>query len=272
MGLEAADWIDQMVPTNPTGLDPKSQGDDHINLIKRCVLANFPALGQTACTATADELSDVANKLISFNGRTAVAAVPTQDDYSLDMLQDMGASVGAPDDGDFLKWTGSNWSAVALSMGSWRGRNEFGTRVGDSLSGISVTESNWLNGTIGQIGQDGSGFFYETQVDHFAHLGMSVKADNQNSDNTHNVFLAIGYDSGTTIPLNTSLGGAPTNDKCIAYGIASQKQSGGGFMSPQVSAFTRVQAGRKYRFYCKTTGTAADISGHQVTIFQLAIP
>jgi microcystin-dependent protein len=39
MGLESGTWIEDLVVTNPTSTDSKSQGDDHITLIKR-VLKN----------------------------------------------------------------------------------------------------------------------------------------------------------------------------------------------------------------------------------------
>lgn len=43
MGLEAATFIHQLVATNPVGAtDPKSQGDDHIKLIKSTLQATFP--------------------------------------------------------------------------------------------------------------------------------------------------------------------------------------------------------------------------------------
>ena len=37
MGLEVGTQIGDLVPANPPGSDPKSQGDDHIRLIKTCV-------------------------------------------------------------------------------------------------------------------------------------------------------------------------------------------------------------------------------------------
>lgn len=44
MGLEAATFIGQLTPTNPTGTDPKGQGDDHIRLIKQALQNTFPGL------------------------------------------------------------------------------------------------------------------------------------------------------------------------------------------------------------------------------------
>lgn len=43
MGLETSNYIPEMVDTNPIGAsDPVSQGDSHLQLIKRSVQQNFP--------------------------------------------------------------------------------------------------------------------------------------------------------------------------------------------------------------------------------------
>jgi hypothetical protein len=41
MGLEAGSYIKDLVPTNPQGTDPKSQGDDHLRLIKTVLATQF---------------------------------------------------------------------------------------------------------------------------------------------------------------------------------------------------------------------------------------
>lgn len=52
MGLESATRIDQLVATNPVGAtDPRSQGDDHLRLIKTALQGTFPAF-TGAITAT----------------------------------------------------------------------------------------------------------------------------------------------------------------------------------------------------------------------------
>lgn len=59
MSLESASWIPDLVITNPTGpTDPKSQGDDHIRMIKAVLKATFPNL-TGAVTATHTELNQV---------------------------------------------------------------------------------------------------------------------------------------------------------------------------------------------------------------------
>jgi hypothetical protein len=42
MALETGTWVDDLVITNPTSGDPKSQGDDHLRLIKTVLKNTFP--------------------------------------------------------------------------------------------------------------------------------------------------------------------------------------------------------------------------------------
>lgn len=59
MGLEAATYINQLNPLNPVGaVDPKSQGDDHIRMIKAAIQASFPNI-TGAMTATQAQLNAV---------------------------------------------------------------------------------------------------------------------------------------------------------------------------------------------------------------------
>ena len=67
MGLETGSFIPELDQSNPDGVDPKSEGDNHLRLIKVCVQGSFPAfVGTTAVPAfvglTEDQLSDAALK------------------------------------------------------------------------------------------------------------------------------------------------------------------------------------------------------------------
>lgn len=56
MGLESASYINELVITNPVGnTDPKSQGDDHLRLIKKTLKNTFPNISG-AVTASHIEL------------------------------------------------------------------------------------------------------------------------------------------------------------------------------------------------------------------------
>ena len=59
MSLEIATYIDGLNTANPTALDLKSQGDDHIRLLKSTLKATFPAL-TAPVTATAAQLNNAA--------------------------------------------------------------------------------------------------------------------------------------------------------------------------------------------------------------------
>ncbi len=51
MGLEAAEFIDELVVSNPTATDPKSQGDDHLRVIKKALQQSFPNIsGEVSAT------------------------------------------------------------------------------------------------------------------------------------------------------------------------------------------------------------------------------
>lgn len=59
MGLESGSFIATLVSTNPVGAtDPKSQGDDHIRLIKKALQNSFPRISTTV-EATPAELNFV---------------------------------------------------------------------------------------------------------------------------------------------------------------------------------------------------------------------
>lgn len=68
MSLETASFIPELNVLNPVGAsDPKSQGDDHLRLIKTAVLGSFPSFVGTASTPksvslTEDQVNDAALK------------------------------------------------------------------------------------------------------------------------------------------------------------------------------------------------------------------
>ncbi len=66
MALESTTYIDGLVITNPTGTDPRSQGDDHLRLIKSTLRSTFPNVAG-AMTATHTEL----NLIDGYTGTTA---------------------------------------------------------------------------------------------------------------------------------------------------------------------------------------------------------
>lgn len=78
MGLETATYISGLVATNPVGAtDPKSQGDDHLRLIKSTLLATFAAIAG-AVTASHTELNLLTGATgLTGTGNTVRSASPT---------------------------------------------------------------------------------------------------------------------------------------------------------------------------------------------------
>ena len=58
MALESTTYINGLVATNPAGTDARSQGDDHIRMVKSAVKATFPNI-TGAVTPTHTELNYV---------------------------------------------------------------------------------------------------------------------------------------------------------------------------------------------------------------------
>jgi hypothetical protein len=77
MALETATYTSDLVSTNPTSSDAKSQGDDHIRLLKATIKATFPNVSG-AMTATHTQLNTVPNLApIASPTFTGVPAAPT---------------------------------------------------------------------------------------------------------------------------------------------------------------------------------------------------
>lgn len=71
MSLETGTYISDLVATNPTSGDSKSQGDDHLRLIKAALLATFPNVAgaisatHTGIDAASDFVGAIANGSIT---------------------------------------------------------------------------------------------------------------------------------------------------------------------------------------------------------------
>lgn len=78
MGLETGTYINSLVATNPVGaVDPKSQGDNHLRLLKATILATFPNL-TGAMTADQTELNYLDGATgVTGTGNTVRSASPT---------------------------------------------------------------------------------------------------------------------------------------------------------------------------------------------------
>lgn len=79
MPLESATFIDGLVTTNPAGGDDKSQGDDHLRLIKSTIKNTFPSI-TGAVTLTQEQINALASGQYGF----PAVQVPSSDPNTLD--------------------------------------------------------------------------------------------------------------------------------------------------------------------------------------------
>ena len=111
MPLENADFIPELVDSNPTGNDDRRQGDDHIRMIKRVLLNTFPNVGAQV-TLTDEQLNALASAILL----GAVAAVQWLNLGTADPNAD-GVPHLTGDGGVFAVRTGSAGSYAVFSVG-----------------------------------------------------------------------------------------------------------------------------------------------------------
>ena len=73
MPVESASYISQLNPSYPAGTEAKSQGDNHLRLLKTVMQTQFPSLGTTPVTVTAAEI----NFTVQNAGKLAVGNTTT---------------------------------------------------------------------------------------------------------------------------------------------------------------------------------------------------
>jgi hypothetical protein len=90
MALESTTYIDGLVTTNPTGTDARSQGDDHIRLVKSAIKATFPSLtGAVSSTHTELNLLDgatVTTAEINYNDVPTLGTVESSKTVTADAV------------------------------------------------------------------------------------------------------------------------------------------------------------------------------------------
>lgn len=100
MGLEVATYISDLVDANPGGGDPKSQGDDHLRLIKEVLQATFPGHSRASRLATYEATTVALTLDITDDRRTIVADLTSVASFNITL-----PTLGAGDAG---------WEAVIM--------------------------------------------------------------------------------------------------------------------------------------------------------------
>jgi len=126
MGLEATTYINGLIVTNPLGTDDRSQGDDHIRVLKSSLKNTFPFL-TGAVTPTHTELNFV--KGVTSDIQTQLAAMTAAITAAKQALNPIGSLY-------FNATDGTN-PATLLGFGTWVafgvGRVLVGLDSGDAL-------------------------------------------------------------------------------------------------------------------------------------------
>ena len=130
MPLESGTLIPDLNQNNPLGADPKSEGDDHLRLVKRCVQGSFAAFVGTTATPksvslTEDQINDAALKseAQSLSGAWTISG-PWRFDANLLLGNDFAVQGrNAADDTSFdlVKLNASNqpvFGSTAAALGS----------------------------------------------------------------------------------------------------------------------------------------------------------
>lgn len=111
MALETATYISGLVATNPLSSDPKSQGDDHLRLIKSTILATFPNI-TGAVTATHTELNYVTGVTSGIQSQLNSISALASGTKALHLITAATASATLANAANQINW---NWTLTGAS-------------------------------------------------------------------------------------------------------------------------------------------------------------
>lgn len=111
MALETATYISGLVSTNPLSSDPKSQGDDHLRLIKSTILATFPNI-TGAVTATHTELNYVTGVTSGIQSQLNSISALASGTKALHLISAATASATLANAANQINW---NWTLTGAS-------------------------------------------------------------------------------------------------------------------------------------------------------------
>ena len=161
MPLEVANFIPELVETNPAGTDLASTLDNHDRVIKTAVKGSFPAfVGTTGApksvSKTEDQLNDgaekSANETISgdwdYTGALSKDGSPVRNSRPAERSISASGAVLQADEGHIIRWTGA---AGALTLNALA-QYSVVTVKNVGTGGLTLTE-----GTAGLTHLDGTG-------------------------------------------------------------------------------------------------------------------
>jgi hypothetical protein len=162
MGIESAQYVNQLVPSNPLSTDSVSQADDHLRMIKSTLVATFPNLNSPV-TATAAQLNNPipSGAVILWTG--SATAIP--EGYAL-----CDGTQGTPDlRGSFIIGAGDITNGAAYAPGA---------TGGSATSGFGGSHTHTAN--------NGSAALQQTSLA-VAAGALSALATDADSGHTHTI-------------------------------------------------------------------------------------
>lgn len=140
MALETGSYISDLVAANPTATDPKSQGDDHLRLLKSTIKASFPNVSG-AVSKTHTEINDLGYVYVAQNSKSEA--------YTL-VLGDAGKHILHPSaDTTARIWTIPANGSVAFPVGT---AITFVNQVSGGVITIAITTDTMRLAGLGTTG------------------------------------------------------------------------------------------------------------------------
>ena len=222
MGLESASFVGGLVSTNPTGTDPKSQGDDHIRLIKSALLNSFAGFtGAVLLTGTEAQ------------GATA-------NDYTVTVTPDPAAYVAG--NVVLCKVTHANTGPATLQV------NALGTKSLLGVDGLPLGSGDIESGSVVLAYYDGTNFLLLSGNDRAARDGETYAGTHDFTAGSALVPIQAQADNSTkaasTAYVDTGLGTKAPLDSPSLTGVPTAPTAAPGTNNTQIAttAFTVQQA------------------------------
>ena len=238
MPLESASYIASLVATNPTSTDPKSQGDDHLRLVKTTLqntFAGFP--GMVIVTGTEAQGSTVNDYTVTVSPAPAA--------YTSSMLV-------------AFKTTHANTSGVTIQV------NALGTKTLLDADGTALTSNDIKSGGLVIAYYDGTSFYLVSGNDRINRNGDTysgthnmqgavVQVPTQTAlDNSVNA-ASTAYADAATLTETTRALAAEAAELARALAAEALKAP---IASPTFTGTVTIPAGANIAGYAATTGAA----------------
>lgn len=193
MALEVAQFIHQLVPVNPDGdNDPKSQGDDHLHLIKQTLQNTFPAVlgAVTASHTEMNYLTGTSSLVLQTNQKNVANGVAGLDSAARILNAQM------PTDPSFV--TARLTSTVATDLASAGQAIQIGASTAANLAVSAAIIQARSNGSAAPI-----------SINPYGGPTSINKISGADATAVYGLYTVLAAAGGTVVILRNTLDGAP---------------------------------------------------------------